>query len=142
MTHEDFCILTFNEHIGNKKEDIPIEELAPQAEWQGDNTSTKEFWIEGVPLFGHAYALITVYDVHFYGHRLVINGQPVSEASLTPNVKDWQTCLIPINVELKANSNNTVQIRRSQDREDNFIVRDVIIHWRETRPDDGKSVVC
>ncbi len=126
----DFAIITFNEHLGNKKEDLKIPHNVNPI-WVGDQTTIKEFYIEGNPVFGHAYLQIMVYEVHFPGHKVLINGTELPFYDLPPCKGQWLNSIAPIGVELRKNSINTIQIIRNPVHQDNFIIGHVVVHWRE-----------
>lgn len=128
----DFCILTFNEHLGNTKEDLQsLHSLRSKPAWTGDQTTKKEFFIEREPVIGHAYLLISAYEVHFSGHTAWINNTVLPFYEIPPCKGQWNTSIAPIGIALKGNSMNTIQIRRDPSKEDNFIIGNVIVHWRE-----------
>ena len=130
LLRSDFAILTFNEHLGNNEKDVKMAQSV-QAKWVGNQTTPKKFYIEGEPLFGHAYLLIMAYEVHFGGHTVWINGTQLPFYELPPCKGQWLTSIAPIGIELLGNSDNTVQIRRNEEREDNFIIGHVVVNWRE-----------
>lgn len=130
LFHSDFAFLTFDEHLGNTKEDLSVMPKKKPV-WVGDSSSRKTFWIEGSPVFGHSYLLITLYEVHFEGHKILINDTELPGCVLPPCKGQWLTTLVPVGVELKANDFNSIQIVRNQNRQDNFIISHVVIHWRE-----------
>lgn len=127
----DFAIVTFDEHLGNTKEDLHLPQGFKPC-WVGDQSTIKEFRIEGEPVFGHAYLLVMAYEVHFSGHTVWINNTELPFYDLPPCKGQWLTSIIPVGCELRGNAMNSIQIRRNQIKEDNFIIKHIIVHWRET----------
>lgn len=125
-TQSDFGLITFWEHLGDKKGD-----LSTSATWVGDRTTVRNFNIDGVPQ-GKGYVLVQAYDVHEGSHQILINGQALPGMDIPKEVGKWQTWMDEIPSGIMKQGNNTIQIRRDTSTGDNFIIRTVAIHWRET----------
>jgi hypothetical protein len=78
------------------------------------------------------YLLVTVRSVDSDKHRIRINGQELSgfDIPLPPgNTNAWFTYMDRIQPGVLKPGTNTLQIVRSAN--DNFVIRDVVVHWRE-----------
>ena len=121
----NFVVITFWEHLGNKRGD-----LSTSATWVGDQTTIRNFNIEGVPE-GDGYVLIQAYNIHDPTHRVLINGQNLGGRDI-PKDTSWQTWMDRIEPGKLRQGNNTIQIVRDTSTGDNFIIKSVAIHWTES----------
>ena len=122
----DFRLIHFLEHLGDKAGDIK----APWAKFVGNQTTVRNFYIDGTPAW-EAYLVVQLYDVHNYGHKILINGHDLGGWDIPPAVDKWQVWMDVIDVTKLKKGNNTVQIVRDASTGDNFLVGSVAIHWRE-----------
>lgn len=82
------------------------------------------------------YLLITARSVDASNHRIRINGTELSgfDIPLPPgNSNAWFTYMDRIQPGVLKPGTNTLQIIRAKepDNEPNFVVKDVVVHWRE-----------
>lgn len=125
----DFVAIYFGEHLGDNANDLNV----PWATFVGNQTTVKNFYISDQPA-GNAYLMLQAYDVHQTGHRILINGQNLSGFDIPRETGSWQTWMDVIDSGLLRFGNNTIQIQRDADTGDNFVVGNVVIHWREYAP--------
>lgn len=125
----DFEVVSFFEHLGDKKGDINT-----SAAFVGDQTTVRNFYV-GTRPSGSGYVTIQTYDVHNSGHRILINGVDLSSWDIPKASKEnrWSTWTDVIQSGVLKQGNNTIQIARAGGG-DNFIVKAVIVHWREYDP--------
>lgn len=97
----------------------------------GDQTSLLNFYVDGVILPPWIYLIVTAYDVHNYGHRILINGQDLPGFDIPPAPGRWQTWMSVVPIPLIQKGYNTIQIKRDTSTGDNFAIGTVAIHWRE-----------
>ena len=110
---------------------IPIDQIFTE----NNPTITKEFNIEGNPIDSNrldAYLLVQVRSVEDSSHRISINNEDLPSVDLPPAPENSQAFLlwmdhIPANF-LRSGS-NTITITRTVN--DDFEVRNVVVHWRE-----------
>lgn len=79
------------------------------------------------------YLLITVRSVDFAGHQILINNTQLGsfDIPLPPGDSDaWLTYMDRIEPGILRGGTNELEIRRKGS--DNFVVKDVVVHWRET----------
>ncbi|NOK58636.1 MAG: hypothetical protein GFH27_549279n442 [Chloroflexi bacterium AL-W] len=78
------------------------------------------------------YLLITVRSVDTASHRIQINGQDLSGFDIPEAPGDsnaWLTYMDRIQPNVLRGGTNNLQITRVGN--DNFLVKDMVIHWRE-----------
>jgi hypothetical protein len=121
MTRADFAIVSFQEHLGDGKEEAVFEGLA----FVGVRSSEKEFAIEGVP-FGRGYIALQLAFVEEPRPEVFLNGERVGASS-------YQHGVTIFGENLLKRGTNTIQIGRA-DGGDDFAIHDVVIHWREKEP--------
>jgi hypothetical protein len=122
----DFEVITFWEHLGDKEGDIKT-----SAKFVGNQTTVRNFFIGQAP-YGRGYVTLQLYDVHSSDHHIKINGVELAGMDIPKHPKEnrWLTWSDTIETGILKQGSNTIQIVRASGG-DNFIVRDVIIHWRE-----------
>jgi hypothetical protein len=87
----------------------------------------------GQAVVDDGYLLITVRSVDSESHRIQINGTDLSsfDIPLPPGNSDaWLTYMDHIQPNVLRSGTNNIQITRVGN--DDFVVRDIVIHWRET----------
>ncbi|MDX8346565.1 hypothetical protein SLH49_01090 [Cognatiyoonia sp. IB215446] len=87
---------------------------------------------DGRTISDDGYLLITVRSVDAQSHRIRINNRELGgfDVPLPPDNSDaWFTYMDRIEPGVLRPGINELQIRRIGD--DNFVVRDMVIHWRE-----------
>jgi len=122
----DFTTILVNEHLGDKVQDLNI----PWAQFVGNQTIPKNFEIDGNPR-GKAYLLVQAFGVEEYGHKILINGTDLSGDDLMPEAGGWQTWMKVFDSSILKPS-NTLQIVRNASKGNNFVILNVVIHWRES----------
>ncbi|KUL43769.1 hypothetical protein ADL12_06775 [Streptomyces regalis] len=79
--------------------------------------------------------MIQVFGVDYQTHRILVNGEDLRQfdiASQQPGRPVWETWLDPIEEGILRRGRNTIQILHgSTPQTDNFIVGNVVVHWRE-----------
>ena len=86
----------------------------------------------GQEVVDDGYLLITVRSVDLQSHRIQINGTDLSgfDIPLPPGNSDaWLTYMDRIQPNILHSGMNNIQITRVGN--DNFVVRDLVVHWRE-----------
>lgn len=86
----------------------------------------------GQEVVDDGYVLITVRSVDSESHRIQINGTDLSgfDIPLPPGNSDaWLTYMDRIQPNLLRSGTNNIQIIRVGN--DDFVVKDIVIHWRE-----------
>ena len=63
-----------------------------------------------------------------------INGIDLSGFDFNKGIGVYETSLQRIQSGVLKQGNNTIQVCRDTSVGDNFIVRDVVVHWKETVP--------
>ncbi len=122
--HSDFNVVPIREHLGDNVNDINTD-----FPFVGGQSSVRQFRIEGNPV-DDAYLLINHTHVHSDGHVIRINGTDLPWLDILANNEGRYTThmkLIPPG--LLFNGMNSVQVVRNGG--DNFIVFEIIVHWRE-----------
>ncbi|OLZ62931.1 hypothetical protein AV521_40745 [Streptomyces sp. IMTB 2501] len=133
-TRADFRMIRFNQRIGARTP--PSGFVAGSSRYVGTETTAEEFEIDTAPV-GDGYLVMQVYGVNFTGHRVLINGRDLPDFDIAAGPQGqvlWQTWMDPIEEGILKQGSNTIQIQHgttSSRRVDNFIVRDVVVHWRE-----------
>ena len=121
--HSDFNVVPIREHLGDKASDLNTD-----FPFMGRNSSVKKFRIEGDPV-DDAFLLINHTDVHQNGHVIKINGQDLPWLDIIDADGKFATQMKLIPPGLLFRGDNTLQVVQKGD--DNFIVFDVVVHWRE-----------
>lgn len=123
----DFTNRTFGEELG----DIAGQLSKPGFVFKGDESSKKEFEIEGNPTGG--YLLMQVYDIHDSKHRVKINNNYLpGSTEVHGEPGRWETWMEEIPGGFLKKGNNTIQFVRDTSVGDNFLIATVAIHWRES----------
>ncbi len=119
----DFNVVPIREHLGDNSGDINTD-----FPFRGRSSSVKEFRIEGDPV-DDAYLLINHTNVNSSSHSIKINGRELPWIDIfdADDKSVTQMKLIPPGFLFRGT--NSVQIIQSGT--DNFIVFEVIVHWRE-----------
>ena len=97
-------------------------------------TFERNFRVElsGQSVVDDGYLLITVRSVDAGSHQILINGHQLSgfDIPLPPGNSDaWLTYMDRIQPGALRGGTNELEIRRIGN--DNFVVKDVVVHWRE-----------
>lgn len=121
----NYALVEFGEHLGDNESMLDIE----WAEFVGNRTSKREFVVPTTEATD-AYLELQAYEVDSFGHDILINGDPVSGFDIPP-APGWQYWMDAITGPVLADGENTIQIRRDEESDDNFVVGTVIVHWRE-----------
>ena len=125
-TKANFEVIWFYQHLGDNDGDLPT-----NAQWEGDATSERVFHIEGRPT-GTGYITLQVYDVEQNDHQIKINGRFLPGYDIRPSgTKTWATWTDVIEHDVLRQGRNTIQIVRNRSDHDNFIIDNVIVHWKE-----------
>ncbi|TQV78455.1 DUF7383 domain-containing protein [Denitrobaculum tricleocarpae] len=124
-TRSDFKIIHFWDHLGDDKGDI-----STSATFRGDETPAYCFYVDATPLDG--YVVLQAYDVDSDYHEVLINGMalPYEDIMQHGSHNSWSVWLDEIPAKYLKRGNNTIKVKRSRG-EDNFIIGDVVVHWRE-----------
>jgi hypothetical protein len=138
QTRSDFRIIRFNERLGDRR---PPSNFNPgSSHYAGQETSEKRFEVDREPV-GDGYLVIQVYGVDFRTHRVLVNGEDLPQfdiASQQPGRPVWETWLDPIEEGILRRGRNTIRIMHgSTPQPDNFIVGNVVVHWREEADGSG-----
>jgi hypothetical protein len=122
----DFEVINFWEHLGDKKGDINT-----SAKFVGDQSTVRSFYIGQRPL-GAGFVTLQLFDIQNSGHHIKINGQELAGMDIPkhPAADRWLTWTDTIESGILRQGSNTIQIVRTSSG-DNFIVRSVIVNWRE-----------
>lgn len=122
----DFQIFQMNEHLGDNENDINTD-----FEFVGTFSSEHSFNIATDP-FGPGFVQYQVSDVDHLSHEILINGAslPAVDVHRTGNQVLTHTDIIPGNFLRKGS--NTIRFQRRGG--DNFLIHNVIVHWREVEP--------
>ncbi|WP_274559325.1 DUF7383 domain-containing protein [Streptomyces spiramyceticus] len=134
-TRSDFRMIRFNQRIGTR---TPPSNFDPgSSRFMGDQTSLESFEIDKDPV-GDGYLVIQVYGVDFNNHRILVNDRDLAEFDIARGARGqvlWQTWMDPIERGILRQGRNTIQVQHGQSsggQIDNFIVRNVVVHWRES----------
>lgn len=119
----DFNVVPINEHLGDDAGDLNTD-----FPFMGNNGSIKLFRIEGDPV-DDAYLLINHTDVHNSGHRLKVNDADLAGVDMPDADGKAVTQMVLIPSGLLHRGTNSVQV--IQTGGDNFIVFEIVVHWRE-----------
>lgn len=130
-TNSDYEIVFFGEHLGDNAQDL----IVPWTTFVGNQTSVRSFTIDGVPV-GDGYMLIQALDVGVFSHKIFINKRLI-EGPVLPQHPGWQTWMIVIEGQMLKQGRNTIQFVRDDRTGDDFVIGNVIIHWREIETDPG-----
>ena len=122
----DFQIVRFWDHLGDDKGDIK----GVPSTFHGDETPTYNFYVDAQPLNG--YVVMQIYDVHSSGHEIMINDISLPNVDIAPQgaKNSWAVWLDEIPGKYLKCGNNTIQVKRYRNG-DNFVIGDVVVHWRE-----------
>jgi hypothetical protein len=132
MANSDFAFLPFYEHLGDNKSDIPMTKLP----FMGLSSSVKRFNIEGNPLNG--YVLIKVGGIQYFDAEILINDRDLPEGdigSVDERALIYNVWFDEIPRGYLKYGENTIQIKSGPSKTDNFLIFDVVVHWRETASD-------
>ena len=120
----DYALVTFLEHLGEEPDALNIE----WAEFVGDTSTLHTFEVTTTkPL--DAYFEIQLYDVGTFGHEVLVNGDQLTGFDFPPS-DGWQLWMDTVTGAMLQQGENTVQIVREGESDDEFAVGNVIIHWR------------
>ena len=122
----DFQIFQLNEHLGDNENDINTD-----FEFVGTFSSEHSFNVATDP-FGAGFVQYQVSRVDDLSHEILINGSslPGVDVHRTGDRLHTHTDIIPAN--LLRRGGNTIRFQRRGG--DNFLIHNVIVHWREVEP--------
>ena len=121
----NYALIEFSEHLGDNEDDLDV----PWAEVVGDRSSKHTFT---VPADGaiDGYVTVQALDVESYDHEILVNDESLSGFDIPP-AEGWQCWMdVMAGVEL-VEGENTVQIRRDKESDDDFVVGTLRVTWRE-----------
>ena len=122
--HTDYALVTFLEHLGEDQDELDREGV----DFVGDASTLHTFEVTTTnPL--DAYFEIQLYDVGTFGHELLVNGEPLTGFDLPPS-DGWQLWMDTVTGAMLQQGENTVQIVRDGESDDEFAIGNVIVHWR------------
>jgi hypothetical protein len=122
--HTDYALVTVLEHLGEDPDALNIE----WAEFAGDASTLQTFDVTTTkPL--DAYFEIQLYDVGTFGHEVLVNGEPLTGFDLPPS-DGWQLWMDTVTGAMLQQGENTVQVVRDSESDDEFAIGNVIVHWR------------
>ena len=119
----DFNVIPINEHLGDSANDLNTD-----FPFMGNNGSIKSFPIEGDPV-DDAYLLINHTDVHNSGHRIKVNNVDLAGVDMPDADGKSVTQMVLIPPGRLRRGTNSVQVIQAGG--DDFIVFEVVVHWRE-----------
>ncbi len=96
--------------------------------FMGNNGSVKSFPIEGDPV-DDAYLLINHTDVHHSGHRIKVNNVDLAGLDMPDADGKSVTQMVLIPPGRLRPGTNSVQV--IQTGSDDFIVFEIVVHWKE-----------
>ncbi|MFC5136538.1 MULTISPECIES: DUF7383 domain-containing protein [Haloferacaceae] len=128
--HTDYALVTVLEHLGEDPDALNIE----WAEFVGDASTLHTFEVTTTnPL--DAYFEVQLYDVGTFGHEVLVNGEPLTGFDLPPS-DGWQLWMDAVTDAMLQQGENTVQIVRDGESDDEFAIGNVVVHWRsESSPE-------
>lgn len=121
----NYALVEFGEHLGETKSDLDME----WAEFVGNRTTERSFVVP-TDEATDAYLELQAYGVNSFDHEILINDSPVSGFDIPPS-SGWQYWMDAITGPDLIEGENTIQVRRDGESDDNFVVGTVIVHWRE-----------
>lgn len=124
-TRSDFAVVRMNAHFGDNAGDI-----GTSLPFVG-NQKTVNFTVDGVPV-GKGYILINSFDVDATTHQVQINGKDLPGSDLVAKAANnrWQTRMRDIPADVLKQGVNALTIKRAAGS-DNFLIQEIIVHWRE-----------
>lgn len=125
----NFENLTFNEHLGNNRGDLP----SFGTSFVGDTSRLASFNIENPPI-DDGYVLMSLWDVQNNSHKIELNGIDLfASRNFAYQVGSHKTSnwVIPFNSNILRQGNNTLQILRDTSDGDNFHIYTAIVNWKE-----------
>ncbi len=121
----NYALLTVQEHLGTNEDRLNV----PWAEFVGNHSSEQTFTISGDdPTDG--YLELQVYDVGEWNHTITINGSELTGFDM-PESTGWCYWMDSITGASLQTGENTLQIHRSTDTLDSFVVGTVVVNWKE-----------
>lgn len=129
MAHANFAVISFHQHLGDNDEDLGSE--AASFIFVGNQTLIMSFNIDSPPV-GTGFVTLQLYDVGSVNHNIRINGLSLPGFDMPKHSDEdhWLTWTEAIPENILRQGENRIQVVRASGG-DNFIVRDVIINWRE-----------
>lgn len=125
MQRADYLVVRFNEHLGDDRQD-----LRTRFPFVGERSTAKRFRLAKKPV-GDGYVIVQAAGVEGLGSRILINGRNLPGVDLIPTGRARALDVVDVIPEdYFAAGDNTIQFRAQ--RGDNFVVHNVIVHWRES----------
>lgn len=124
-TNSDYAIIFFGEHLGDNMDDL----IVPWANFVGNQSTQLAFGIDGQPV-GQGYMLVQALHVGVFSHEILLN-KIALPGPVLPQHDGWQTWMITIDEQILKQGRNTIQIVRDANTGDDFVIGNVVVHWRE-----------
>jgi hypothetical protein len=121
----NYALVTFMEHLGEDQDGLDT----PWAEFVGNRTAEHEFEVPTDDAT-EPFVQLQAYDVAEFGHEIIVNGEQLTGFDIPPS-PGWQCWMDSITgVDLREGE-NTIQVRRDTDSDDDLVIGTVTVHWKE-----------
>lgn len=120
----NYALLHVGEHLGPDESGLDV----PWATFAGDRSSELAFEVPAEP--HEPYLELQAYEVGTFDHEILVNGEPMSGFDLPP-AEGWQYWMDSITGAELTVGENTLRVAREGTTDDNFVVGNVVVHWKE-----------